>query len=617
MIGLKHHQAVPGTISKMLVVRSLWLGFILFTVGWITLPSHTAAADPAYLDVGQTVDGVYILDPATFATIPPDSTVEPNAEGEPDADNWQPITFETLDHGISGKHFLIRFAVGNTSKGSRTFVFAHEIAFLHRMDVRMVSSRGETRSVNLSNSLPFADRLVSFPGLAYRGTIEPGEIQNFTLRIGMDSTRRMSLGIKLWDNSSFETYEAVHQLKFSSISIIIVTMAVLWLIFAILMKQKSLAYYSGYLFFLGLSMFLFYGFGYQFLFPEHPWIQDLGFQGPILAAMACALMFSTYYLSMNLHMPRLHRINTFVAAIIAIGAVFAIFGGSRQIIVPLVMASLFVPLWLWICSLIVICRDRTLNVLLFCAAWGTMGLTAAVLASHITFSFLPGDWTTSSNYDAITVASLVEVLILTVSVALSIRMLQRERDSANAAATADPLTGLLNRRGFQQTADLLLETSAHGRWCLALLDLDQFKVINDTFGHGAGDRVLVDFADMLRDGLAERDMACRMGGEEFAILFDAQSPEDALARCERLRSRFSHTPTLVDGQEIPHKVSIGLATHDRRVTERMSLERMLRRADEALYRAKRAGRNRVIVCEEDQMPETDIVLELRLGGKSR
>jgi diguanylate cyclase (GGDEF)-like protein len=195
-------------------------------------------------------------------------------------------------------------------------------------------------------------------------------------------------------------------------------------------------------------------------------------------------------------------------------------------------------------------------------------------------------------------------------------MLQRERDTANAAATVDPLTGLLNRRGFQQTADALLEKPAHGYWSLALLDLDQFKTINDTFGHAAGDRVLVDFAEMLGHGLQERDMVCRLGGEEFAILFDANSPDDALAHCERLRAQFSDEPSVVEGEQIPHKVSIGLAIHNRARTDHISLERLMRRADEALYRAKRAGRNRVILCDEDDGSETDVVLELRLGSKS-
>ena len=200
---------------------------------------------------------------------------------------------------------------------------------------------------------------------------------------------------------------------------------------------------------------------------------------------------------------------------------------------------------------------------------------------------------------------------------LSIRLLQRERDTANVAATVDPLTGLLNRRGFQQTVDAILQIPAQGRWSLALLDLDHFKVINDTFGHGAGDQVLVDFAELLRDSRQEQDMVCRMGGEEFAILFDASSCTDALAHCERLRARFADNPTIVDDQVIHHRVSIGLASHDCTVAGAISLDLMLRQADEALYRAKRSGRNRVVQSEEDDLPKPDVVLELRLGAKSK
>jgi two-component system, sensor histidine kinase LadS len=597
----------------MSAFRSMYLGLILIATGWINFAvTQAAAADTSqYFDVGTTIDGVYLLDPATYAVAQPGPDLEPTAEG------WAPITLMDLDRGLSGRHFLIRFSATNTSPEPRSFVFAHDLAFLDTMDVRMVSTTGETRTRTISNSEPFSSRPVSFPGLAYRSTVAPGEVQDFTLRIGMDTTRRMNIGIKLWDSDSFEFYEAIHQLKFSSISIVLGTMSVLWLIFSIIMKQKSFAYYSGYLFFLSLSMFIFYGFAYQFIFPDYPWIQKLGFQGPVLAAMSCALMFSTSYLSLTDHAPWAHRANVSAAALLAIGAVYGIFGGSLQVTVPLLMASLFVPLWLWFCSLLIIRRIRSLSVLLFCAAWGTMGLTAAVLALHIAFKFLPNDWTSTSNYDAITIASLVEVSILTVSVALSIRLLQRERDTANVAATVDPLTGLLNRRGFQQTVDAILQIPAQGRWSLALLDLDHFKVINDTFGHGAGDQVLVDFAELLRDSRQEQDMVCRMGGEEFAILFDASSCTDALAHCERLRARFADNPTIVDDQVIHHRVSIGLASHDCTVAGAISLDLMLRQADEALYRAKRSGRNRVVQSEEDDLPKPDVVLELRLGAKSK
>ena len=206
---------------------------------------------------------------------------------------------------------------------------------------------------------------------------------------------------------------------------------------------------------------------------------------------------------------------------------------------------------------------------------------------------------------------------MTVSVALSIRLLQRERDTANVAATVDPLTGLLNRRGFQKAVDALLQIPAQGRWTLALLDLDHFKVINDTFGHGAGDQVLVDFADLLRDSRREQEMVCRLGGEEFAILFDASSSSDALAHCERLRAQFADNPTIVDDQIIKHRVSIGMTTHDCTVAGDISLDRMLHQADEALYRAKRSGRNRVVVSEENDLPEPDVILELRLGAKAK
>jgi len=567
------------------------------------------------IDVAGTVDGIYVTDQVTdraeYAIARADTGLEPNAAG------WRPLTFQVMDRGISGDRFLVRFSITNTGPAPRRFVFAHDLAILEIMQVRMTSSAGTGESLTISSLVPFAERPVAYPAPAYRGTVAPGEVQDFTLALDMATPRRLTLGIRLWDEASFETYKSFHQLKFSAIPIVMATMALVWLVVAVTSRQVSLLWYSSYLALLGLSIFLFYGFGYQFLFPERPSLQQLGFQGPMMAAMASALMFSVTYLDLPDRVPWLARVNRSIALVLLAGAVFAVLGGTMWVTVPLMMASLFVPVWSWLGALIVVRQVRTLAVLLFCAAWATMGVTSAVLALQVMFDILPGIWTPSRNYNVVTLVSSVEVMILTISVALSIRNLQQERDRANVAATLDPLTGLLNRRGFQKAAAGLLGTPARGCWCLAVLDLDRFKVINDAFGHAAGDRVLVDFADLLRALVADGDLVCRMGGEEFAILLNASTPAEARALCERIRSRFASEPSRVDDRRVEHCVSIGLAAQDPEEDHGLTLDRMVQHADEALYCAKREGRNRVVLHGDDADPAAGMALDLRLGAGMR
>lgn len=162
-----------------------------------------------------------------------------------------------------------------------------------------------------------------------------------------------------------------------------------------------------------------------------------------------------------------------------------------------------------------------------------------------------------------------------------------------AQAITDVLTGLPNRRHF-----LLVLTQEIARLrrygdppsTLLMLDLDHFKQVNDNYGHSAGDAVLRQFADLVRDNLRKTDEAGRLGGEEFVILLYGTPGQGGVEFAERLREAFHSLPLEVDGRLIRASVSIG-------VTELSSAdgrpEDVLARADVALYRAKANGRNRV------------------------
>ena len=163
-------------------------------------------------------------------------------------------------------------------------------------------------------------------------------------------------------------------------------------------------------------------------------------------------------------------------------------------------------------------------------------------------------------------------------------------------ANRDGLTGLINRRHFMLMAESELQRAQrYGRpIVVALGDLDYFKRLNDTYGHGAGDAVLRTFAALLSDSVRQSDLVCRYGGEEFAFLFPESSVEQARVLVERFRQRFAeHDVRLPDGLLVRVTLSIGLAD-----ASHCPIEIALQRADFALYEAKRLGRNRVIVAEE-------------------
>ncbi|MNR03601.1 Response regulator PleD [compost metagenome] len=158
-------------------------------------------------------------------------------------------------------------------------------------------------------------------------------------------------------------------------------------------------------------------------------------------------------------------------------------------------------------------------------------------------------------------------------------------------ALLDPLTGLPNRAAWSERVEReMLEWQAHGgHLAMAILDLDHFKRINDSYGHLAGDKVLKIVADQLRKRLRSGDFIARFGGEEFVLLMPQTSPAAAAQIAEVLRATVEACPFHFKGERVVITTSIGLGAF--RSGERG--DQVLKRADAALYRAKESGRNRV------------------------
>jgi len=163
-------------------------------------------------------------------------------------------------------------------------------------------------------------------------------------------------------------------------------------------------------------------------------------------------------------------------------------------------------------------------------------------------------------------------------------------------ALIDPLTGLPNRRYMEAHLGVLVQQAGATGRPLSLLvsDIDHFKAINDTYGHDAGDGVLREFAGRLRRNVRSMDLACRIGGEEFVIAMPDTMLERARQVGERLRACVADEPFAVEGgARLMVTTSVGVATLARAVD---GVEALFRRADQALYAAKRAGRNRVALA---------------------
>lgn len=160
----------------------------------------------------------------------------------------------------------------------------------------------------------------------------------------------------------------------------------------------------------------------------------------------------------------------------------------------------------------------------------------------------------------------------------------------------DPLTGLVNRRGFDSTMTLEVERSTRFKTPLTLciMDLDNFKAVNDTYGHPCGDEVLQAVASILLSEMRMIDTAARIGGEEFALLLPGTGLARAQKLLQRIQSVIKATVINCGPDKLAVTMSMGVASYRGKLPP--DPEKLLVEADKALYRAKRAGKNRIEVA---------------------
>ena len=234
----------------------------------------------------------------------------------------------------------------------------------------------------------------------------------------------------------------------------------------------------------------------------------------------------------------------------------------------------------------------------YVVAWAVLSL-CVVWHVLVSFSLLP--WNNLSSM-MMGVGSALEAILLSFALADRIRALRRERESLalttrrlHLLSNQDELTGLFNSRHFRQRLPILVGQARDQNQALSMimLDIDDFKRFNDTYGHPQGDQVLTRLGKVIAQCVRFNDLACRYGGEEFAVILPGAGIAQASQVAERIRQQFSQERFQPrNGVEVGSTASLGVA----QLRPDEDGQELLQRADQELYRAKSAGKNRTMVA---------------------
>jgi len=330
------------------------------------------------------------------------------------------------------------------------------------------------------------------------------------------------------------------------------------------------------------------GIGMALLWPDSVGWQQWAPPLFMLCFVSSGLAFATSFLKTRRYRPRLHK--TIQAIGVAYFALFGVFFALDKQGMALQLAFLVVPVFTVLMLYMGVSSWMAGNQ---STRYFMLGTLASAIGASVTALTVDGVIRYSRlGYHALDIGMVVDAILLMLALADLTRKNKVARVTAERTAQIDLLTGLNNRRGFLPVAESLwsLSTRKGGNVCVAMIDIDHFKSINDQYGHAAGDRILKKIADELDNSRRKGDLLARWGGEEFTLLLPETDEAEARTVAERFRHNIEQLVVNDHGRMIRCTISVGVAS---RHAQHVTLEHAISKADEELYQAKVQGRNQI------------------------
>ncbi len=549
------------------------------------------------------------------------------ALAQPESD-WTLATGAALRLGYADAAWWLRVGLHNDTAQDRRWLLQLGWPLVDLLDVYVLKGPHVEKRWLTGDQRPFDNRPTAAPDFVFPLDIPAGETRWLVMRLELIDGSYDVIPLKLWEPDAYLLHVREQNLWLGAYLGLILALLVYSLLLFLSTRERTVLYYAGYLGSFGLWIIGFLGLGYQYLWTDqHTWNNLYG-TGVAVPVVLLSTLYITHFLQTRERVPRLHRWIWGLAwldIVPALAVVADTAGWAVEIAVFNVMhmALLVLLIPLTLLAAWRVWREGFKPARFFLLGWGCLFLGILLyLASQIP-GLLPEHALISNS---IVLGSVIEFMLLALAMGDRIRIMWQDKVAAEQEvmrlkagqaaelervvhtrttelrdalqrierlARTDELTGLSNRRAFNEVLPRELARAQRERSPLALciLDLDHFKHYNDRFGHQAGDDALRRLGQLLTEQLRRSgDFAFRLGGEEFALLLSM--PGD-FPRCQGfLEQLCAHVATMGLDHNSRMTASLGMAYLD--VRQSASMDALVSQADEALYEAKRQGRNQVV-----------------------
>ncbi|WP_323843819.1 diguanylate cyclase [Microbulbifer magnicolonia] len=490
----------------------------------------------------------------------------------------QPWNKPSANFGFTHSAYWVAFTLRNPTGREIPLVIRQDYPLIDYLDFWAQDDGGTWQKIATGDRLPFASRPLALRDFVFPVTVPAHSERSYYLRYATQGS--LNIGLSVSSETAFLPRLNVEQLLLGIYygGFLVLVIYNLFLFLAI--RDSAYIYYMGYAISYGLYFGVHNGIAFQFVWPGDPWLAN----EILIVLLGLSLIFSTQFArevcSGRQLAPRTDWLaRALMLALIPLTLAVPFFSYRLMILIfaALTMVSSVLLLVMGTISVV----RGSVSARYFMVAWVTL-LSSVIVYMLKTFGLLPHNGLTQNAFQ---VGALIEMVLLSLSLGARVGEIQKR-------GYTDELSRLYNRRYFDEQLPREFSFAARSGTPLSLLvlDLDHFKSINDRYGHRQGDLAIRAVGELIQKKVRKPVLACRYGGEEFAILLPRTRGEQAAVLAERLVQQVAE----LDCHGMPLTISIGVASFEGGNFD--AAVQLFEAADAALYRAKQEGRNRAVVC---------------------